>query len=294
MKTKRLLIASLLVALCGCQPQAPEQKAPAAVAPVTATAPAEPAAKPAEKKDDAIASVKPATPEPVPAPVEKAAPATPKEKLKPAAAIHKSENVSQAVARPSVTTETADPKVEKIGKKVSGDAAETAGKNPQIAMKTSEGMLVIELFQDKSPISVANFLQYTKDKFYDGTIFHRVIDGFMIQGGGYTSDMKQKGTRAPIQNEAQNGLKNMEGTVAMARTRNPDSATAQFFINVADNVSLDYPKPDGAGYTVFGKVVSGMDVVQKIRIAATENAAGQQNVPKTPIIIESVALLPRK
>jgi peptidyl-prolyl cis-trans isomerase A (cyclophilin A) len=166
--------------------------------------------------------------------------------------------------------------------------------NPQVEMKTTEGVIVVELFEDKAPISVANFLQYAKDKFYNGTVFHRVIDGFMIQGGGFTSDMKQKDTRAPIRNEAQNGLKNLPGTLAMARTRDPNSASSQFFINLVDNASLDYPSPDGAGYAVFGKVVGGMEIVQKIAKTATGNKGSHQNVPFKPIVIESVTLITAK
>ncbi len=166
--------------------------------------------------------------------------------------------------------------------------------NPQVEMKTSEGTLVIELYQDKAPLSAANFLQYAKDKFFNGTVFHRVIDGFMIQGGGFTPDMKQKETRAPIQNEAKNGLKNLPGTLAMARTSDPNSATSQFFINLADNIPLDYPGRDGAGYAVFGKVVSGFEVVQKIGKVSTGTQGFHQNVPQKPIVIESVTLLTAK
>ncbi len=166
--------------------------------------------------------------------------------------------------------------------------------NPQVEMKTSQGTLIIELYADKAPKSVENFLQYTKDGFYNGTVFHRVIDGFMIQGGGFTSDMKQKDTRAPIQNEAKNGLKNEPGTLAMARTGDPHSATAQFFINLVNNTPLDYPSRDGWGYAVFGKVVQGLDIVQKIGKTATGNAGFHQNVPSKPIVIESVRLLPEK
>lgn len=166
--------------------------------------------------------------------------------------------------------------------------------NPQLELKTSQGIVVIELYQDKAPKSVDNFLQYAKDGFYKGTIFHRVIPGFMIQGGGFTPDMKEKATRAPIQNEARNGLKNEVGTLAMARTNDPHSASAQFFINVKDNSFLDYPGRDGWGYAVFGKVVQGLDVVQKIAAVPTTNAGPFQDVPTTPVVIESVKLLPAK
>jgi peptidyl-prolyl cis-trans isomerase A (cyclophilin A) len=166
--------------------------------------------------------------------------------------------------------------------------------NPKLEMKTSQGTLIIELYQDKAPKTVENFLQYAKDGFFKGTIFHRVIPGFMIQGGGFNPDMKQKDTRAPVQNEAKNGLKNEMGTLAMARTQDPHSAGAQFFINLKNNVFLDYPGRDGWGYAVFGKVVEGLDVVQKIASLPTANAGPHQNVPTTPVLIESVVLLPTK
>ncbi len=166
--------------------------------------------------------------------------------------------------------------------------------NPQVEIQTNQGRIVLELYADKAPKTVDNFLQYTKDGFYDGTIFHRVIDGFMIQGGGFTPDMTQKATRAPIENEAKNGLRNDIGTVAMARTNNPHSATAQFFINLVDNRNLDYPSFDGWGYTVFGKVREGIDVVKKIGQVRTGNLGGHQNVPASPVVIQSVKLLPEK
>ena len=166
--------------------------------------------------------------------------------------------------------------------------------NPMVEMKTSMGTLVIELYADKAPKSVDNFLQYVKDGFYDGVVFHRVIDGFMIQGGGFEPGMKEKKTRAPIQNEAKNGLRNEPGTLAMARTQDPHSASAQFFINLVNNTPLDYPSRDGWGYAVFGKVVQGFDVVQKIAKVPTGNAGFFQNVPATPVIIESAKLLPEK
>ena len=166
--------------------------------------------------------------------------------------------------------------------------------NPQVEMKTNQGTIVLELDAAKAPVTVANFVQYVKEGFYNGTIFHRVIDGFMIQGGGFEPGMKEKSTHSPIQNEAKNGLKNATGTIAMARTNNPNSATAQFFINLVDNRMLDYPNPDGAGYAVFGKVTQGMEVVQKIAKVRTGNAGFHQNVPATPIVIESVTLLPEQ
>lgn len=163
--------------------------------------------------------------------------------------------------------------------------------NPQVELKTSLGTIVVELAADKAPKTSENFLQYVRDGFYVGTIFHRVIDGFMIQGGGLTPDMKEKPTRAPIPNEAKNGLKNVIGSIAMARTRDPHSATAQFFINVQDNAFLDYPGQDGWGYAVFGKVVQGMDVVRKIAKVPTGNVGYHQNVPLTPVVIESARIL---
>ena len=166
--------------------------------------------------------------------------------------------------------------------------------NPMVEMKTSMGTVVIELYADKAPKSVDNFLQYVKDGFYNGVVFHRVIDGFMIQGGGFEPGMKEKKTRAPIQNEAKNGLKNEVGTLAMARTADPHSASAQFFINLVNNTPLDYPSRDGWGYAVFGKVVQGFEVVQKIAKVPTGNAGFHQNVPTTPVLIESASVLPEK
>ncbi len=162
----------------------------------------------------------------------------------------------------------------------------------QVSMKTSMGEIVVELDATAAPKTVANFLAYVKSGFYKGTIFHRVIDGFMIQGGGFDGKLKQKATRPPVVNEAQNGLKNAPYTIAMARTANPNSATAQFFINVAENASLDYPGQDGFGYTVFGKVVSGMEVIQKIKTTPT-GAGGPfpSDVPKTPSLINSATLV---
>ncbi|MGV6827162.1 MAG: peptidylprolyl isomerase [bacterium] len=155
-----------------------------------------------------------------------------------------------------------------------------------ITLKTNMGDIVLELNESAAPKSCENFIQYVNDGHYDNTIFHRVIDGFMIQGGGFTTDMMQKDTREAIENEAANGLKNDRGTIAMARTNAPHSATAQFFINVKDNGFLDHPGHDGWGYCVFGKVVEGMDVVDKIKGVATGNAAGHQDVPVEPVIIE--------
>ncbi|SFN15690.1 peptidylprolyl isomerase [Variovorax sp. OV329] len=161
---------------------------------------------------------------------------------------------------------------------------------PRVKLTTSMGDIVVELAPDKAPKTVANFLQYVKDKHYDGTVFHRVIDGFMIQGGGFTNELSQKPTREPIPLEASNGLKNDSYTIAMARTGNPNSATSQFFINVKNNDSLNAPNPDGYGYTVFGKVVAGKDVVDKIRAVPTSNKNGMQNVPIVPVVIQSATV----
>lgn len=162
---------------------------------------------------------------------------------------------------------------------------------PRVKFATSLGDFVVELDPAKAPKTVENFLQYVGDKHYDGTVFHRVIDGFMIQGGGFTADMQQKPTRAAIPLEAKNGLKNDRYTIAMARTSNPDSATAQFFINVANNDMLNAPQPDGHGYAVFGKVVQGQAVVDKIRTVATGNRGMHQNVPTTAVTITAATLL---
>lgn len=163
-----------------------------------------------------------------------------------------------------------------------------ANKNPVVTMETSIGNIKIELFEKEAPISVKNFSEYVKSGFYNGTIFHRVMPGFMAQGGGFNADHKQRPTGDPIRNEAANGLKNDRGTVAMARTSAPDSATSQFFINVVNNNMLNRPDPDGAGYAVFGKVVEGMYVVDKIVSVKTHNVNMMQDVPKTSIIIKSV------
>jgi peptidyl-prolyl cis-trans isomerase A (cyclophilin A) len=161
----------------------------------------------------------------------------------------------------------------------------------KVRLDTSMGPIVIELDAAKAPKSVANFVEYVKAGHYDGTIFHRVIPDFMIQGGGFTPDMQQKPTRAPIPLEARNGLSNVRGSVAMARTSDPNSATAQFFINIKDNAFLDAANArDGAGYTVFGKVVSGMDVVDKIWAVPTGNKGPFQNVPVTPVLIRKASL----
>lgn len=165
---------------------------------------------------------------------------------------------------------------------------------PTVEMQTSMGAIVIELDAEKAPLTVKNFLQYANDGFYNGTIFHRVIDGFMIQGGGFTKDMGEKPTGAQIPNEAKNGLKNQRGTIAMARRAEPHSATAQFFINHKDNDALDYPSRDGWGYAVFGKVTQGLDVVDKIAKVRTGNRGMFQDVPVEPVVIQSVKVIPDK
>jgi peptidyl-prolyl cis-trans isomerase B (cyclophilin B) len=160
--------------------------------------------------------------------------------------------------------------------------------NPQVRLVTSLGDITLELDAQKAPATVENFLGYVDSGFYDGTIFHRVIDGFMVQGGGFEPGMKQKPTRAPIQNEAANGLKNDRYTIAMARTNDPHSATAQFFINVKDNDFLNHtaPTPQGWGYCVFGKVVEGQDVVEKIKAVKTGRSGMHQDVPQQDVLIE--------
>ena len=163
----------------------------------------------------------------------------------------------------------------------------------KIRLDTSKGAIVLELDDENAPASVANFLQYVRDGHYDNTVFHRVIDGFMIQGGGMEPGMKQKPTRSPIANEAGNGLKNRKYTVAMARTGEPHSATAQFFINIADNDFLDYkgPSPQGWGYAVFGKVVEGTDVVDTIKGVATSSSGSHQDVPTEDVLIRKAEVL---
>ena len=179
-------------------------------------------------------------------------------------------------------------------------ASGALAENPRVEFKTTMGSFTLELYPDKAPKTVENFMQYVKSGFYKGTIFHRVIDNFMIQGGGFTPDMKQKQTNAPIVNEAgmasKGGLRNTVGTIAMARTSDPNSATAQFFINVKDNVPLDYrdPSPQGVGYAVFGRVVEGLNVVMQISRVDTMTAGMYQDVPRRQIVIESVTVKPTK
>lgn len=170
-------------------------------------------------------------------------------------------------------------------------SAVLAAEAPKVALKTSMGDIVLELDQEKAPKTVANFLQYVKSGHYKGLIFHRVIDGFMIQGGGMDAKMVTRPTKKPVQNEAKNGLLNVPYSIAMARTADPDSATSQFFINVAENVNLDYPGRDGFGYTVFGKVVEGQEVVDKIKGVLVDDVRGNQNVPVIPIVIKSANLV---
>lgn len=177
-----------------------------------------------------------------------------------------------------------------------GGTSAAALAETRVRLDTNLGAITLELADAQAPKTVANFLAYAREGFYNGTIFHRVIDGFMIQGGGFSADFQQKPTRAPVQNEADNGLKNLRGTVAMARTSDPQSATAQFFINVKDNPALDYSAatPQGWGYAVFGKVVDGMEVVDRIRQTPTGTGGpGQRfsDVPKTPVILQTVTVL---
>jgi peptidyl-prolyl cis-trans isomerase A (cyclophilin A) len=170
-------------------------------------------------------------------------------------------------------------------------AAQDKAAAPRVLLATSAGDITVELDAEKAPKTVANFLDYVKAGHYDGTVFHRVMDGFMIQGGGFTAEMTQKPTRPPVALESRSGLKNVRGAIAMARTAVPDSATSQFFINVVDNPALDYPKPDGHGYAVFGKVVAGMDVVDAIRKQPTGAVGGHQNVPLKPVVIRSASIV---
>jgi peptidyl-prolyl cis-trans isomerase A (cyclophilin A)/peptidyl-prolyl cis-trans isomerase B (cyclophilin B) len=164
--------------------------------------------------------------------------------------------------------------------------------DPQVSIKTSLGEIVVDLNQEAAPKTVANFLHYVKTGYYKGTIFHRVIDGFMIQGGGLTDKLLPKRAGKPIVNESKNGLSNQPYTISMAREDNPDSATSQFFINVGDNSGLDYPGPKGdGGYTVFGKVIKGQDVVDKISKVVVDDIHGLQNVPVTPVVIKSASVV---
>ena len=208
------------------------------------------------------------------------------------------------VAAPEVTA-TPEPGTEKVTEPVTDSTTDPASTpastqvpavnpHPRVALETTQGRIVVELDRNKAPISVENFLIYTREGHYNATIFHRVIAGFMIQGGGFTEDFQRKSTHDPIINEADNGLKNLTGSIAMARTRDPDSATAQFFINVSDNTRLDYrdPSVDGRGYTVFGQVVEGWDTIERILAVPTGHGGPfPKNVPQTTILIEKVELL---
>jgi len=177
-----------------------------------------------------------------------------------------------------------------LGLMMTGFASGSEGENPKILMKTSKGDITIELYPEKAPITIENFLSYVDEGFYSGTIFHRVIPSFMIQGGGFTADFQEKDTKSPIKNEAANGLKNKRGTIAMARTMVIDSATCQFFINHVDNDFLDYKNStaEGFGYCVFGKVTEGLDVVDAIASVKTMTKRGMQDVPRETVEIVSV------
>lgn len=185
-------------------------------------------------------------------------------------------------------------KLKPTGKQTTSMGAKTVERhNPMVKLTTSMGDITVELYPDKAPASVANFLAYAKDGFFGGTVFHRVIPGFMIQGGGLNKDLHPKATKDPVRNEADNGLKNDKYTLAMARTPDPHSATAQFFINVADNEFLNFAAktPQGWGYTVFGKVVEGQDVVDKIAAVPTGRKGYHEDVPTTPVLIEKAEVL---
>ena len=193
--------------------------------------------------------------------------------------------VSQAGTPPRVAVQTPP---------LQAPAPTAAPGNPVVVVSTSMGDSTLELYKDRAPVSVQNFLQYVADGFYEGTIFHRVKPGFAIQGGGFTESMVEKTTRPPIQNEATNGLRNTRGTVAMARTRSLRSATSQFYINLVDNSMLDHKSysPDEFGYAVFGRVLSGMDVVDRIAATPTGTSGEHEDVPRTPIVIKKVTLVP--
>jgi len=163
---------------------------------------------------------------------------------------------------------------------------------PQVDLHTNRGTITLELDTERAPLTVENFLAYVRAGHYDGTIFHRVIDGFMIQGGGFDASLRQRPTRAPIRNEAANGLRNVAGSIAMARTGEPHSATAQFFINLVDNPGLDHPRPDGHGYAVFGRVIDGMDVVRAIGRSPVRRAGMHQHLPAETVVIERAELRP--
>jgi cyclophilin family peptidyl-prolyl cis-trans isomerase len=185
--------------------------------------------------------------------------------------------IAQAAAPPATPTAASAPKPAPTPTPITG---------PVVEITTSVGVIKVALDAEKAPITVDNFLKYVRAGFYDGTVFHRVMPGFMIQGGGMTPDLKEKPARPAIRNEARNGLRNSRGTIAMARLNEPNSATSQFFINVKDNAFLDYAGESNPGYAVFGKVAEGQDTVDKIRKVATGNAGGHQNVPTQAVVIE--------
>lgn len=173
--------------------------------------------------------------------------------------------------------------------------AVAAAENPQVSIKTNLGEIIVELNQEKAPISTANFLAYVKSDFYKDTIFHRVINGFMVQGGGYTADLKSRqGLRPAIKSEEKNGLSNVAYSLSMARMDNPDSAQSQWFINVVDNYGLDFPNAKGHGYTVFGKVIQGKETVDKIKVLLVDDKPGFQNVPVHPVVIKSATVLKKR
>lgn len=204
----------------------------------------------------------------------------------------KDSDKKESASKDSDKKESKDTKAKDSGKKDKATKKSEGKKMSTVVMETSLGKIEIELDGAKAPKTTENFLKYVSDKFYDGTIFHRVIPGFMVQGGGMKEDMSEKSTRKSIENEATNGLKNKKGTIAMARTSDPHSASAQFFINLQDNDFLDHTgqNPRGWGYAVFGKVTSGMDVVEKMAGVATGNHGMHENVPKTPIVIKTVTV----
>jgi len=195
------------------------------------------------------------------------------------------EVVEEPVEEPEPVAEAPAPPAKKAETK---PAPPPPPKNPRVVISTSKGNMTLELDPDKAPETVKNFLAYVDEGFYDGTVFHRVIPGFMIQGGGHLPDLQKKETKEPIRNEATNGLKNLRGTISMARTANPHSATSQFFINHADNAMLDNSPQQGWGYAVFGKVIEGMDVLDAIANTPTGNSGGMADVPRETILIKSV------
>lgn len=213
--------------------------------------------------------------------------------LAPAFAFAQSPTTAPAKAAAKTEAKSAAKPAAKALEKEDQPGAKQAADSNKVLVKTSLGDITIELYPDKAPKSVENFLGYAKSGFYDGTIFHRVIEGFMIQGGGFTKDLRQKPTKAPIAIESKNGLSNLRGTVAMARTMDPNSATAQFFINTVDNPRLDYASDASPGYAVFGKVISGMDTVDKIKAVPTgPQGPFRSDVPTTTVVIEKVSLVP--